>query len=190
MTDLQKIRKRLHKEMEILVDRTVDELTEETTPPARVPGDGQGPHEPVTPQRVEALLGEISAAYSRLGATKRKLSEAEGAVRHHEQRIRVEKRQLLTNAKNERVAGLVMDEALDTYPADLWRWCLFANAPESSDASFTWESFTVAVNKDLARTDIGSSWDYDTPRRPHRAVQKPPSRRRSVPTQTSAPTQP
>ncbi len=116
MTDLQKIRERLHKEMEVLVDRTVDELTEETTPPARVPGDGQGPHEPVTPQRVEALLGEISAAYSRLGATKRKLSEAEGAVRNHEQRLRVEKRQLLTNAKNERVAGLLMDEALDTDP--------------------------------------------------------------------------
>ena len=36
MTDLQKIRERLHKEMEILVDRTVDELSEETTPPARV----------------------------------------------------------------------------------------------------------------------------------------------------------
>ena len=46
--------------------------------------------------------------------------------------------------------GVFMDEALDTYPADLWRWCLFANAPESSDASFTWESFAVAVNKDLA----------------------------------------
>ena len=112
MTDLQKIRERLHKEMEVLVDRTVDQLAEETASPARVPGDGERPHGPVTPQRVEDLLGEISAAYSRLGATKRKLSEAEGAVRHHEQRTRVEKRQLLTNAKNERVAGLVMDEAL------------------------------------------------------------------------------
>ncbi len=114
MTDLQKIRKRLHKEMEILVDRTVDELIEEAVPSTG--RDGHGPHGPGTPQRVEDLLGEISAAYSRLGATKRKLSEAEGAVRHHEQRVRVEKRQLLTNAKNERVAGLVMDEALDTDP--------------------------------------------------------------------------
>ena len=46
--------------------------------------------------------------------------------------------------------GVFMDQALDTYPADLWRWFLFANAPESSDSSFTWEQFAVAVNKDLA----------------------------------------
>ena len=112
MTDLQKIRERLHKEMEVLVDRTVDELTEEASLPTG--RDGQGPHGPVTPQRVEDLLGEISAAYSKLGATKRKLSEAESAVRHHERHARVEKRQLLTNAKNERVAGLVLEEALNT----------------------------------------------------------------------------
>ena len=113
MTDLQKIRERLHKEMEIFVDRTVDQLAEETVFAAG--RDGQVSHPaPATPQRVEDLLSEISAAYSRLGATKRKLSEAEDAVRHHEQRVRVEKRQLLTNAKNERVAGLVMYEALST----------------------------------------------------------------------------
>jgi len=46
--------------------------------------------------------------------------------------------------------GVFMDQALDTYPADHWRWYLFANAPESSDSSFTWEHFAVAVNKDLA----------------------------------------
>ncbi len=46
--------------------------------------------------------------------------------------------------------GVFMDQALDTFPADYWRWYLFANAPESSDSSFTWDSFTVAVNKDLA----------------------------------------
>jgi methionyl-tRNA synthetase len=46
--------------------------------------------------------------------------------------------------------GVFMDQALDTYPADHWRWFLFANAPESSDSSFTWEQFSVAVNKDLA----------------------------------------
>jgi methionyl-tRNA synthetase len=46
--------------------------------------------------------------------------------------------------------GVFMDQALDTYPADYWRWYLFANAPESSDSSFTWEQFAVAVNKDLA----------------------------------------
>ncbi len=115
MTDLRKIREQLHKEMEVLVDRTVDQLAEEAVPPARVPSDSQVPHPaPASPQRVEDLLSEISAAYARLGATKRKLSEAEGAVRNQEQRVRVERRQLLTNAKNERVAGLVMDEALAT----------------------------------------------------------------------------
>lgn len=114
MTDLQKIRERLHKEMEVLVDRAVDELAEETaSPSAGLHGQGSHPA-PANLPRVEALLGEIASAYSRLGATKRKLSEAEGAVRNHEQRIRVEKRQLLTNAKNERVAGLVLDEALAT----------------------------------------------------------------------------
>jgi methionyl-tRNA synthetase len=46
--------------------------------------------------------------------------------------------------------GVFMDQALDTFPADFWRWYLVANAPESSDASFTWDGFTVAVNKDLA----------------------------------------
>jgi methionyl-tRNA synthetase len=46
--------------------------------------------------------------------------------------------------------GVFMDQALETFPADFWRWYLFANAPESSDASFTWDGFTVAVNKDLA----------------------------------------
>jgi methionyl-tRNA synthetase len=35
-------------------------------------------------------------------------------------------------------------------PADYWRWYLIANAPESSDASFTWEHFQATVNKDLA----------------------------------------
>ena len=36
--------------------------------------------------------------------------------------------------------GVFMDDALDILPADYWRWYLFANAPESSDASFTWEA--------------------------------------------------
>jgi methionyl-tRNA synthetase len=46
--------------------------------------------------------------------------------------------------------GVFMDQALETFPADFWRWYLFANAPESSDSSFTWDTFAVAVNKDLA----------------------------------------
>lgn len=46
--------------------------------------------------------------------------------------------------------GVFMDQALEILPADLWRWYLVSNAPEGSDASFTWESFQGAVNKDLA----------------------------------------
>jgi methionyl-tRNA synthetase len=46
--------------------------------------------------------------------------------------------------------GVFMDAALALLPADYWRWYLIANAPESSDASFTWEHFQATVNKDLA----------------------------------------
>ena len=46
--------------------------------------------------------------------------------------------------------GVFMDQALDILPADYWRWWLLSNAPESSDAEFTWENFQANVNKDLA----------------------------------------
>jgi methionyl-tRNA synthetase len=46
--------------------------------------------------------------------------------------------------------GVFMDAALELLPADYWRWYLIANAPESADASFTWEHFQTTVNKDLA----------------------------------------
>ncbi len=46
--------------------------------------------------------------------------------------------------------GVFMDQALDLLPADYWRWYLIANAPEGSDAAFTWEGFQSAVNSDLA----------------------------------------
>jgi methionyl-tRNA synthetase len=46
--------------------------------------------------------------------------------------------------------GVFMDQALEILPADYWRWYLVANAPESSDSSFTWEQFQATVNKDLA----------------------------------------
>ncbi|MFG2354935.1 methionine--tRNA ligase [Streptomyces sp. NPDC048521] len=48
--------------------------------------------------------------------------------------------------------GVFTDQALDVLPADYWRYFLIANAPESDDASFTWEHFTATVNKDLADT--------------------------------------
>jgi len=43
-----------------------------------------------------------------------------------------------------------MDQALELLPSDYWRWYLIANAPEGSDASFTWEGFQAAINSDLA----------------------------------------
>ena len=46
--------------------------------------------------------------------------------------------------------GVFMDQAIDLAPSDAWRWHLMANAPESSDAAFTWEEFQAGVNSDLA----------------------------------------
>jgi methionyl-tRNA synthetase len=46
--------------------------------------------------------------------------------------------------------GVFTDAALDELPADLWRWWLIANAPESSDTDFTIDRFVADVNKDLA----------------------------------------
>jgi len=46
--------------------------------------------------------------------------------------------------------GIFMNQALDLFPSDYWRWWLLSNAPESSDSDFTWESFQGGVNKDLA----------------------------------------
>ncbi len=46
--------------------------------------------------------------------------------------------------------GVFMDQALELLPADYWRWYLISNAPEGSDAAFTWEGFQASVNSDLA----------------------------------------
>ncbi len=45
--------------------------------------------------------------------------------------------------------GVFLDQALDLYPADYWRYALLSIAPESADAEFTWETFAAIVNKDL-----------------------------------------
>jgi len=45
--------------------------------------------------------------------------------------------------------GVFMDDALDVAPADVWRWYLVSNAPESSDTSFTWDLFAESTNKEL-----------------------------------------
>ena len=46
--------------------------------------------------------------------------------------------------------GVFMDQALDIFPADHWRYFLIAMAPEADDSDFTWELFATVVNKDLA----------------------------------------
>jgi methionyl-tRNA synthetase len=46
--------------------------------------------------------------------------------------------------------GIFTDQALAELPADLWRWWLIANAPETSDTDFTIGRFVTDVNKDLA----------------------------------------
>jgi methionyl-tRNA synthetase len=46
--------------------------------------------------------------------------------------------------------GVFTDAALEVLPADLWRWWLIANAPETADASFDLPRFVADVNKDLA----------------------------------------
>ncbi len=46
--------------------------------------------------------------------------------------------------------GVFMDQAIDIAPSDYWRWYLTSNAPEGSDAAFTWEEFQSSINSDLA----------------------------------------
>ncbi len=46
--------------------------------------------------------------------------------------------------------GVFMNQALDLFPSDYWRWWLLSNAPETSDSDFTWNSFQSCINKDLA----------------------------------------
>jgi methionyl-tRNA synthetase len=46
--------------------------------------------------------------------------------------------------------GIFADAALEELPADLWRWWLIANAPETADTDFTIRRFAADVNKDLA----------------------------------------
>ena len=45
--------------------------------------------------------------------------------------------------------GIFAEDAIKEFPADYWRYWLMANAPESSDSSFTFDGFAATVNKDL-----------------------------------------
>lgn len=51
-------------------------------------------------------------------------------------------------SKSEQI-GIFCDQAVQEFPADYWRYWLMANAPESSDSSFTFEVFANTINKDL-----------------------------------------
>jgi methionyl-tRNA synthetase len=48
--------------------------------------------------------------------------------------------------------GIFMDEALELYPADYWRYFLMSTRPETKDANFSWNIFTEKVNADLNDT--------------------------------------
>jgi len=48
--------------------------------------------------------------------------------------------------------GIWIDEALELFPADCWRYFLMATRPETKDANFSWDLFTEKVNADLNDT--------------------------------------
>jgi methionyl-tRNA synthetase len=51
-------------------------------------------------------------------------------------------------SKSQRV-GIWIDEALELFPADYWRFFLIATRPESKDTNFSWDLFLEKVNADL-----------------------------------------
>ncbi len=51
-------------------------------------------------------------------------------------------------SKSRRV-GIWLDEALELFPADYWRFVLVAIRPETRDSNFTWEQFIEKVNGEL-----------------------------------------
>ena len=51
-------------------------------------------------------------------------------------------------SKSRRV-GIWLDEALELFPADYWRFVLVALRPETRDSNFTWEQFVEKVNGEL-----------------------------------------
>jgi len=51
-------------------------------------------------------------------------------------------------SKSRRI-GIWIDEALELFPADYWRYYLLATRPETKDTNFTWRNFIEKVNADL-----------------------------------------
>jgi methionyl-tRNA synthetase len=56
-----------------------------------------------------------------------------------------------TFSKSRRI-GIGIDEALELFPADYWRYFLMATRPETKDTNFLWELFLEKVNSDLNDT--------------------------------------
>jgi len=50
-------------------------------------------------------------------------------------------------SKSQRV-GIWIDEALEMFPVDYWRFFLIATRPESKDTNFTWSAFADKINAD------------------------------------------
>jgi len=54
-------------------------------------------------------------------------------------------------SKSRRI-GVWIDEALELFPADYWRYTLMAIRPETKDTNFSWKTFIEKVNSDLNDT--------------------------------------
>jgi methionyl-tRNA synthetase len=54
-------------------------------------------------------------------------------------------------SKSHRI-GIFIDEALELFPADYWRYFLMSSRPETKDTNFSWELFVEKANADLNDT--------------------------------------
>ena len=54
-------------------------------------------------------------------------------------------------SKSKRI-GIWIDEALEMFPVDYWRFFLMATRPESKDTNFSWDFFLEKINADLNDT--------------------------------------
>jgi methionyl-tRNA synthetase len=55
-------------------------------------------------------------------------------------------------ASKSRRIGIWIDEALEMFPVDYWRFFLVATRPEAKDSNFSWEFFVDKINADLNDT--------------------------------------
>jgi len=55
-------------------------------------------------------------------------------------------------ASKSRRIGIWIDEALELFPVDYWRFFLVATRPEAKDSNFSWEFFVDKINADLNDT--------------------------------------